>query len=706
MKNDKLYNVDVSSEQSTPTVNQFSASAGFEAELEKVKKEVKAPNRLMFVAIGIIGLILMMVVAGLFLVISGGAESPLSQALGLSGTGVTGLLYVVVGIVFGTITLAGLILGMYGVFKLSNTRKDDKTLRSKALKVTVAGSVAVLIGLIGMIFAFSSVSSVPVVDVNQEIIETNPAVTTGLTAPVSITFLAGTLPIDQNKFSIVSYNWSFGDGEVATGSVVTHTYQTKPASGVYTVTLKVSYQEIGNLQGELQEEEYTRVVAIENEQVFATFTYSPETGQAPLEVTFDASESKDPDGQIVKYEWDFNEDGIFDKEGVKVTHTFTEVRSYNVVLKVTDNNGETNTAEHVIAVKSSQIITSIVKNLPADEVLVPTRAYQFDAAESVSTEGTITSYEWNFGDGSLKNGRRVTHAFAKEGVYEVSLVLKDDAGNRTVYAKNYTVSESGSGLFAKFSTLPALTNNQVEGTVPLRVSFDAGSSSGGDIVDFQWDFDNDGVIDANGQTAEYVFTSAGEFNSTLTIVSADEKTAKTAVKVLVTGSSFEARITANPITGIAPLTVNFDATSTKLPEGEKITAFRWDFGDGSPLLTQGPIVTHKYATPGTFKAKVTAVTASNKNSSAEINIIITTTPLKACFTVSRKIGPAPLTVEFNPRCSTGSVNNFSWKFGSVGNSTERAPTFTFQKAGTYEVTLEVSDSNNNVNSFVDTVTAE
>lgn len=706
MKPDKLNNapIDVQASSTTEFNSESTASAGFEAEAAKKSKKMKTPNRFLFAALGLVALTVMIVVSGLFLILSGGDENPLAQSLGLTGTGVSGLIFAVMAFAFGAIALGGLVTGMLGIFKTMNTKKDDPKNKKAGLTLTIAGIILVIVGLIGSIFGFSQIYNVPVEQPRLEIIETNPEVTTGLTAPVSITFSAANVPIDTNQYSIVAYAWSFGDGNSGNGQIVTHTYQEKPDSGFYTVTLKVNYQELGDLGGEVLEQEYTRVIGIDNEQVFAAFTFTPEEGQAPLEVTFDASESRDPDGFIVRYEWDFSNNGIFDAEGMVATFTFDEPGNYPVTLRVTDNSGETNTVEHIVVVKSDEIIFPVVRNTPADDILVPGRAYQFDASDSASSEGEITRYEWNFGDGQIRSGRRVTHTFLREGVYEVSLKLTDSAGNTADYARNVTVSESSSGLFGSIATTPPAMENRVVGVVPLRVSFDAGGSSGGDIVDFQWDFENNGEIDATGQTAEHIFTRTGTFNTELTITSADGRSAKTTIQIVVEGSEFEARMTVNPLTGEVPLTVTFDATSSRVPQGEQIIAYRWNFGDGTPLLTTSdPIVSHRFDAIGTFNIKLTAVNSNNRTSETEANVVVTATPLRACFTMSRTTGAAPLSVNFNPQCTTGTINTYKWDFGGLANSNERRPTFTFTEPGEYEVILEVLDNRNNVSRFTDTV---
>ena len=74
----------------------------------------------------------------------------------------------------------------------------------------------------------------------------------------------------------------------------------------------------------------------------AAFVATPSSGEAPLEVTFDASASFDADGPIVSYAWDFG-DGVMDT-GVVVSHTYTTLDTFTAVLTVTDAKGKTGTA--------------------------------------------------------------------------------------------------------------------------------------------------------------------------------------------------------------------------------------------------------------------------------------------------------------------------------------------------------------------------
>jgi hypothetical protein len=82
----------------------------------------------------------------------------------------------------------------------------------------------------------------------------------------------------------------------------------------------------------------------------ADFTFEPESPKAGEAVTFDASASFDVDGQIVRYEWDFDGDGLTDAEGVTVTHIFEEPGEYSVTLTVTDDDDLTGSKTRTVTV--------------------------------------------------------------------------------------------------------------------------------------------------------------------------------------------------------------------------------------------------------------------------------------------------------------------------------------------------------------------
>jgi hypothetical protein len=85
-----------------------------------------------------------------------------------------------------------------------------------------------------------------------------------------------------------------------------------------------------------------------NQSPVAAFSATPPTGPAPLEVSFDASHSYDPDGPIARYDWLFG-DGT-SASGAAVTHTFGQPGKYTVSLEVVDEHGARTTAGALVLV--------------------------------------------------------------------------------------------------------------------------------------------------------------------------------------------------------------------------------------------------------------------------------------------------------------------------------------------------------------------
>lgn len=91
---------------------------------------------------------------------------------------------------------------------------------------------------------------------------------------------------------------------------------------------------------------------------FAIFSATPTIGEPPLRVTFNGAASRDPDGSISKYEWDFNGDNTVDATGASATHTYTSAGTFAATLTITDNTGLKSRSTVSITVLGSSIFFS------------------------------------------------------------------------------------------------------------------------------------------------------------------------------------------------------------------------------------------------------------------------------------------------------------------------------------------------------------
>jgi PKD repeat protein len=166
----------------------------------------------------------------------------------------------------------------------------------------------------------------------------------------------------------------------------------------------------------------------------ADFTWSPFSPQVCENVTFDASPSTHDGGTIISYEWDFG-DNSSHEFGKIVTYTYATYGTYNVTLNVTDSEGKWDIETKRITVRAHPNADFTWSPLQPEEDQTVT----FDASASTPDGGTITSYNWNFGDGKFGTGKIITHAYTTAGTYTVTLNVTDSEGKWDAESKQITV---------------------------------------------------------------------------------------------------------------------------------------------------------------------------------------------------------------------------------------------------------------------------
>jgi PKD repeat protein len=186
-------------------------------------------------------------------------------------------------------------------------------------------------------------------------------------------------------------------------------------------------------------------------------------------------------------------------------------------------------------------------------------------------------------------------------------------------------------------------------------------------------------------TSSYVITTAffGSFSSS----GVTPTVTATATPVPPPAADFSA----NPLVGTVPLPVSFTDTSTGSP-----TTWNWTFGDigaGNISTLQNP--PHTYTSAGTYSVTLTVSNAGGSSTLIKANYITVNPPAPvANFTGTPVSGAPPLAVSFTDT-STGSPTGWIWTFGDIGagnTSTLQNPSHTYTTAGTYSVTLTVSNA--------------
>lgn len=155
----------------------------------------------------------------------------------------------------------------------------------------------------------------------------------------------------------------------------------------------------------------------------------------------------------------------------------------------------------------------------------------FDASASSSPNGTIVSYEWSFGDGDVGQGMTVSHTYTEKGIYEVTLIITDSAGQTG--ARVQAVEALNRLPVAIFSA----NKYWVGLNDPIRFDASASYDPDGEIVQYLWSF-GDGTT-GEGVVIEHAYSAqaGGGWKPvvTLTVIDEDGGVGTTSRQVNVVG---------------------------------------------------------------------------------------------------------------------------------------------------------------------------
>jgi len=250
----------------------------------------------------------------------------------------------------------------------------------------------------------------------------------------SVTFDASSSIIVVTPDITASYLWDWnGDGiydQTVNTAVVKHVFET---AGTFEVALKIQ------LSNGLESIDKVKVAVNSMPTADPGGPYSAKAGES---IKFDGSKSKDIDGTIKEYLWDFG-DGTSSSE-MSPAHIFQESGIYTIKLTVVDDKGMSSTTETTTAeisepesastTETTTTETTAPNNPPTANAGGPYSGkagenITFDGSASSDADGSIAEYIWDFGDGtSLTNGKMPTHAYSSAGNYTVKLTVKDDKG--------------------------------------------------------------------------------------------------------------------------------------------------------------------------------------------------------------------------------------------------------------------------------------
>lgn len=509
----------------------------------------------------------------------------------------------------------------------------------------------------------------------------------------SVVSLNSSLSTSSHPFG--TYIYSMGNGANRSGLNATYSYT---QAGTYTITL-VAKNNVG----------------CSDTKTFAPFTVlelpkaqlgsSHQAGCSPLLVTFTNNSSTEGNGvPLSSFNWTFSDGSpqqTTSNIGTNVTHTFTTEGNFNVTLVATDQFG------CVSAPASRNIsITKPVTKFAVDSVVCNLESF---TTSNQTTGFAPLSYEWTIDGVSTGSASTLTSSFndtpinnSTHNSHLIKLETTDGNGCKHSITKTVIVSTPFANL--NYSIGGASVNQDGNYSCPpVFVDFEDQSQSYGDVVSWNWDFDDNGNSSTN-QDPSNTYVYPGTYNSTLMITDEFGCTSDTVL--------FEYLTIYGPI-GIPSWIQSSDNcgqnVTFNIDSLDNVVEIVWSTDDGNSY-TDTTNFSHTYLNEGSFHP---TVTLSDLEGCSVIypmdTITIADNDLNAFFVPypsEVNIGTG-ITYQDESTYTTNPIVNWQWNFGdntTQSNNSSADVLYTHGDLGIFPVTLIVTDANGCKSKYVTSIT--
>ena len=434
-----------------------------------------------------------------------------------------------------------------------------------------------------------------------------------------------------------SYEWNFGNGATATTTNPTFNYA---SDGTYEVTLTAT--------GPCGTKTSTQTVTVVTQPV-AAFTASTTSGCDPTTVDFTYTGSPNVD----TYAWTFENGTPASSTEPNPSVVFSGEGQHTVSLIVSNSAGN-----------STLTIEDMIEILPettADFNFV--RNGMEVSFESTATNAT--SLVWDFGNGETSTESDPVVSYDSDGEYTVTLTATGLCETET---STQTVT---------ISTLPlaGFSADATEGCGPFTVQFTNLSSA--NATEFLWSFPGGVPTTSTEENPVVTYATPGSYSVSLEAGN-DEGT--------------DTHVQTDLLTVLPAVTVGFsysmnERTLDFTNSSQHADSYVWNFGDGNSSTLAEPL--HTFAADGTYEVELTATNACGSEATMQ-TITISTIPVAGFGTSDPTEGCTPLSVSFDN--TSDNAESYFWDFGNGETSTEATPSVIYSSAGSFDVTLIVSNA--------------
>ncbi len=467
-----------------------------------------------------------------------------------------------------------------------------------------------------------------------------------------------------NAGSIVSWEWDFGDGATSTDPNPLHQFESGTGPG-FDVQLTV-VNDLGCSHTLMQH-------IVISDPPEAGFTFDVDPPCAGNEVLF-TDNSIPGSGSITNWMWDLGDGNS--TNGQSFTHIYQNEGLYAVELIVLSNTGCSDTITQNIEIHALPDADFDFTNGCPDQML------DFTDLSSI-TQGSISAWEWDFGDGGTSADQNAQHAYTAPGIYNVQLKVISDQGCEHSVTKPleiYALPE------ADFTFGPACSGDDMSFT-------DQSTGGNYNLVSWMWDF-GDGNTSTD-QNPIHVFENPGQYDVTLTVSHefgcSDTKLISVDVHPTPLADFSWEGVCANH---------TFAFTDESDPVGGNLVSWVWDFGDGTSSTEQNP--QHNWLEAGSYEVRLT-VSSEDACSSTILQTVNVGYVPEASFTFQGNCAGNATVFTDMSTAQQVEISSWMWDFDDGTTSEEQNPEHVFANEGLFAVWLKVMANNSCADSVQEVV---
>jgi gliding motility-associated-like protein len=340
-------------------------------------------------------------------------------------------------------------------------------------------------------------------------------------------------------------------------------------------------------------------------------------------------------------------------------HTYSGGGSFNVTLTAENQGCSNKFTDTILVDRPTALFTYSGKCSGSAVNFTNKSSYAF---------GTISSYQWDFGDGNTSNLINPENYFGVPGDYDVSLRVTSSNGLTALYKEKIAIDNKPVVLFSVDS---------LKGCSPFEFNFTNKSLAQASSSSY-WDFGDDSF--SLEQNPKKTFTKPGEYAIKLTVSSPNGCVDSLSKSKYVT-------VLESPVADFknTEACANSTIQFSEIPQsGSPSSAWNWNFGSGTSSTAKQ--VNHLFPAEGNYDVTLKVKNPLGCSNSITRTVFVRNRP-KAQFSTSDTQGCVPLTAGFNNNSTFSSGSTFTWFFGDGNQSSVQQPKNVFATSGKFSVKL-------------------